>query len=182
MPTEAMTYDQLANLWGVSREAARKKVEGLHLPRQPGNDGKVRVMIDLVEVQHQPMKKRRVRLETGRRANGDRVETARVIAALGDHVETLKESLAKAEAATERERDRAERLEGDLSAARRDLEEERTRRVVAEVEAAVAPALRVTIEALKGALETEKGRVGELRAERDRLNARRSWWPFRRVG
>ena len=55
------------------------------------------------------------------------------------------------------------------------------RRVVAEVEAAVAPALRVTVEALKCALGTEQGRVGELRAERDRL-ARWSWWPFRRAG
>jgi hypothetical protein len=83
-----------------------------------------------------------------------------MILALSHHIETLKETLAKAEAATERERERAERLERDLGAARRDLEEERTRRVVAEVEAAVAPALRVTVEALKGALETEKGRVG----------------------
>jgi hypothetical protein len=27
-----LTYDKLAAAWGVSREAARKKVEGLHLP------------------------------------------------------------------------------------------------------------------------------------------------------
>jgi len=43
-------------------------------------------------------------------------------------------------------------------------------------------ALRTTIEALKGALDGEKQRLAEIRAERDRLAARRSWWPFSRVG
>jgi hypothetical protein len=44
------------------------------------------------------------------------------------------------------------------------------------------PALRTTVEILKQALATEKDRNAELRAERDRLAARRSWWPFRRTG
>jgi chromosome segregation ATPase len=171
MPNQAMTYDELASLWGVSREAARKKVEGLHLPRQPGNDGKVRVMINLVEVRHQPKK-------TGRRAGGDRAE---VIAALEGHVETLKEALAKAEAETSRERERGDRLDRELDVARRDLDDERARAVVAVAEAATVPALKDTIAALRTALDGEKTRIAEIRAERDRLAARR-WWPWRRAG
>jgi hypothetical protein len=33
-----------------------------------------------------------------------------------------------------------------------------------------------TIEALKGALESDRSRIAELRAERDGLTARRPWW------
>jgi hypothetical protein len=51
-----------------------------------------------------------------------------------------------------------------------------------QAEAAYVPALKTTVELLKGALATEKDRNAELRAERDRLSARRSWWPWRRAG
>src|SRR5215210_7274565 len=40
-------YTELAEVWGVSKEAARKKVEGLRRPKQMGNDGRARVMVDL---------------------------------------------------------------------------------------------------------------------------------------
>jgi hypothetical protein len=50
------------------------------------------------------------------------------------------------------------------------------------IEAAYVPALRTTVELLKGALATEKDRNADLRAERDRLAVRRSWWPWRRAG
>ena len=36
MPAAIMTYDELANAWAVSREAARKKVEGLRLQKRTG--------------------------------------------------------------------------------------------------------------------------------------------------
>lgn len=108
MPTQLMTYAELAEVWGVSREAARKKVEGLRLPRQTGNDGKARVMIDLAEVQHQPLKPK----ETGRKAPGDRAEAE----ALRAHVETLQAEIGRLTALVgtnradfERERDRAEK-------------------------------------------------------------------------
>jgi hypothetical protein len=70
--------------------------------------------------------------------------------------------------ATERERERAERLEGHLDDARRDL-------VIAQAEAATVPALKDTISALKTALEGAKARLAEVRANRDRLAAR-PWW------
>lgn len=71
--TKSLTYAELAEVWGVSKEAARKKVEALHLPRQLGNDGKARVMIDLEKVQHEPQKPK----PAGRIPPGDRPETAR---------------------------------------------------------------------------------------------------------
>ena len=155
----------------MSREAARKKVEGLRLQKQTGNDGKVRVIVDLDEVQHRPLKKRRPREDRG----GDRAETARVITALEAHVTTLQDMLAKAEAVAARERERA-----DGATEKADEAAERAR--LAEADAAYVPALKDTVAALKGALESEKARVADLRAERDRALARRSWWPFRRAG
>ena len=68
---QLMTYAELAEVWGVSKEAARKKVEGLRLPKQMGNDGRARVMVDLTEVQHEPMKSK----PYGRRPPGDQLET-----------------------------------------------------------------------------------------------------------
>jgi len=76
--------------------------------------------------------------------------------------------LAKAEAT-------GERLGQERDEARRDL-------AAAQAEAAIVPALRTTVEALKAALASEKDRSADLRLERDRLNARRSWWPWRRAG
>jgi hypothetical protein len=87
---------------------------------------------------------------------------------LADHVGTLKDMLAKAEAA-------GDRLGQERDEARREL-------LAVQAEAAYVPALRTTVEILKQALATEKDRNAELRAERDRLAARRSWWPFRRTG
>ena len=73
---------------------------------------------------------------------------------LADHVGTLKDMLAKAEAA-------GERLGQERDKARREL-------LAVQAEAAYVPALRTTVEVLKQALATEKDRNAELRAERDR--------------
>ena len=85
---------------------------------------------------------------------------------LAGHVDTLKNALAKAEAATAR-------LGQERDEARRGL-------LAAQAEAAYVPALRTTVEVLKQALATEKSRSAELRGKRDRLTARR-WWQWRRA-
>jgi hypothetical protein len=113
MPTsKQMTYAELAAAWGVTSEAARKKVEGLRLPRQTGNDGKVRVLIDLTEVQHRPAKPR-----SGRRPAGDQPETD----ALRQHIITLQAEVERLTALSAssrddfaRERDRADKAAADL--------------------------------------------------------------------
>src|SRR3954454_22915768 len=157
MPTQLMTYDDLAAAWGVSRDAARKKVEGLRIPRQTGNDGKARIMIDLAEVQHQPLTVKR-----DRRPGGDRAETE----ALREHVKTLRAevdrvaALAEAHRADfERERDRAEKAVTELvDLATRLIEAEKGRaEKVADFEKACA--------------ETD-----EVRAEASRLRAELAGW------
>ena len=96
----------------------------------------------------------------------ERVTLTVTLTVLADHVGTLKDMLAKAEAA-------GERLGQERDEARREL-------LAVQAEAAYVPALRTTVEVLKQALATEKDRNAELRAERDRLAARQPWWRFAR--
>ena len=96
----------------------------------------------------------------------ERVTLTVTLTVLADHVGTLKDMLAKAEAA-------GDRLGQERDEARREL-------LAVQAEAAYVPALRTTVEVLKQALATEKDRNAELRAERDRLAARRPWWRFAR--
>ena len=128
MAIQNLTYAELGEIWGVSKDAARKKVEGLRLPRTRGNDGRARVQIDLEEVTHTPL---RPKAETsdedrGEGASGDREETAGSpspeIRALQARVEDLASDLERERAETKRERDerleersRADRLAGDLA-------------------------------------------------------------------
>jgi hypothetical protein len=156
MPTQMLTYDELATTWGVSREAARKKVEGLRLSKQSGNDGKVRVLIDLGEVEHHPLKRRPERKPTGDHAEAE---------ALRQHVETLRAevdrltTLAMSNRADfERERDRAEKAAADLVA----LIDR-----ISQVEKAKAETI---FEAEAARAEVEKARA-ELQAWKAR-----SWW------
>src|SRR3954466_15644408 len=119
-PPQLMTYAELAEVWGVSKEAARKKVEGLRLPRQMGNDGRARVMVDLTEVQHEPMKPR-----SDRRPPGDQPDAApdvadlrRLASALETEVERLTALSVSTRGDYERERNRADGLVAELSAIR----------------------------------------------------------------
>src|ERR1700733_7377547 len=52
MSIESLTYADLAGRLGTSHEAACSLVRRLRLPRQMGNDGAVRVNIDLAEIRH----------------------------------------------------------------------------------------------------------------------------------
>src|SRR3954466_8121114 len=115
-PPQLMTYAELAEVWGVSKEAARKKVEGLRLPRQTGNDGRARVMVDLTEVQHEPMKPK----ASDRRPPADRPEdmadVRRYISPLETQLPGHPSLGPSVRAAFERERDRADGLTADLVA------------------------------------------------------------------
>ena len=48
---ESLTYVELGGWLGTSPEAARSLARRLRLPRKPGNDGKVRIIVDLAEIQ-----------------------------------------------------------------------------------------------------------------------------------
>jgi hypothetical protein len=55
MGIESLTYAELGDRFGTSPEAARSLARRLRLPRKPGNDGKVRITVDLAEIQYKPL-------------------------------------------------------------------------------------------------------------------------------
>lgn len=165
MAVQSLTYAELSEVWGVSKDAARKKVEGLRLPRKLGNDGKTRVSIDLDEVHHGP---KASRVETGGSPGGDQPETARPpspeVLVLQAMVETLKADLARERNSLDREmierlqeKERADRLGAELIAMARELAEARS------------DAARLSAEAT---------RANDAAADRDawRNLAQRPWW------
>ncbi len=173
MAVQSLTYAELSDVWGVSKDAARKKVEGLRLPRKLGNDGKTRVSIDLDEVHHGP---KASRAETGGspggdrpdHPGGDRPETGRPpspeVLVLQTMVETLKADLARERNSLDREmierlqeKERADRLGAELIAMARELAEARS------------DAAR---------LSSEATRANDAVADRDawRNLAQRPWW------
>ena len=108
MPTEQLTYAQIAKRLSVSPEAARAIVKRHRLPRSRRNDGKTLAAIDLTEIRHKPLPARSPR---GRRSVTD------VVATLKARVAELETELAQAEERSaghrvdfERERERADQL------------------------------------------------------------------------
>lgn len=121
MATTQKTYAELGAVWGVSPEAARKRVEGLRLPRHPGNDGKVRVTIDLNEVTARPPQSKSDKNSnpSARRPAGDRPEAdvlRQHVTTLQAEVERLATLAATNRADFERERLQAEQVVADLTA------------------------------------------------------------------
>jgi hypothetical protein len=85
MSVESLTYAELGDRLGASPEAARSLARRLRLPRAPGNDGKVRVTVDLAEIQYRPL--------PGRQPGSHRTETD----GLKARVEQLEGELARLE-------------------------------------------------------------------------------------
>jgi hypothetical protein len=86
MSFESLTYADLADRLGTTSEAARALVRRLKLPRQPGNDGKVRITVDLAELEYRPLP---ARSPAGHRADID---------ALKARIEALQSELSELEA------------------------------------------------------------------------------------
>jgi chromosome segregation ATPase len=112
MSVESLTYADLADRLGTTQEAARSLVRRLRLPRQTGNDGKVRINIDLAEIQYKPQP---ARAPSGHQPD---IETLKAqIAGLQDELKNLeaensmiRSSAAGHRADFERERDRYDSL------------------------------------------------------------------------
>jgi hypothetical protein len=115
MTAESLTYSELGERLGSSAEAARSLARRLRLVRKPGNDGRVRVIVDLAEIRYRPPP---TRLPDGPRADMD---------ALKAQIEQLQSDLAKLE--TEKNH-----LEASVAEHRADFEHERDRcdRLIAE--------------------------------------------------
>jgi chromosome segregation ATPase len=108
MPTEQLTYAQIAERFSVSTEAARAIVKRHRLPRSRSNDGKTLAAIDLEEIRHKPLPARSPR--------GHQPVTE-AVATLKTRVAELEAELARAEersrghrADFHHERERADRM------------------------------------------------------------------------
>jgi hypothetical protein len=88
MPTEQLSYAQMAERLSVSTEAARALVKRHRLPRSRANDGKTLAAIDLEEIRHKPLPARSPR---------DHRAVTDVVATLKARVAQLEAELAQAE-------------------------------------------------------------------------------------
>jgi hypothetical protein len=142
-----VSYAELAEHLGISPEAARQKSIRARWQRQLGDDGKARVLVDLEEAAaaHRPRPVERP---------DEQATTTAVIAALEQHVATLKEELAKAQ----------------TLAAERDLDAYRERERIADL---TTQLLTFAGEAM--AARALRRQAGVLPADRDPADPRQ-WW------
>jgi chromosome segregation ATPase len=98
-----LTYRELAQTLDISAEAARLKAVRGRWPRQRGNDGKARILVDLEaeKAAHTPRRRPAKHLD-------EHPDERRTFEALQAHIATLKEAVAKAEALAEQRRQEAE--------------------------------------------------------------------------
>src|SRR5215471_3669603 len=150
MPTEQLTYAQIAERLSVSPEAARAIVKRHRLPRSRRNDGKTLAAIDLKEIRHTPMP---VRSPRGRRSVTD------VVATLKARVAGLETELAQAE-----KRSAGHRVDFERERERADQQVTTQDRMVAELEA--HSLLRSLLEAAQPAASPVTSRTPDM-ARRD---------------
>jgi hypothetical protein len=109
MAIEMLSYRQLGERLGCSRDAARELVKRLRLPCHKANDGKALVYIDLSEINHNPTP---TQSSTGQLP----------VTASQECIEPKQEpTAARYQADLERERERAERLMSELLRAKADI-------------------------------------------------------------
>ena len=169
MTTESLTYSELADRLGTSPEAARSLTRRLRLPRKPGNDGKVRIIVDLAEIQYTPFASRSPRTQTPD------------IGALNAQIERMQAELATLEV-------EKNCLEASVAGARADFERERDRcdTLMAETLALtkVAMSAREKAARLEGETSARRGRRwwGQLTAHVARTHGGqpKCQWPLRR--
>ena len=98
-----LTYRELAQGLDISGEAARQKAIRGRWPRQRGNDGKARILVDLEaeKAAHTPRRRPDKHLD-------EHPDERRTFDALEAHIATLKEAVVKAEAVGDQHRQEAE--------------------------------------------------------------------------
>jgi len=107
MPTEQLTYAQIAERLSVSTEAARAIVKRNRLPRSRSNDGKTLAAIDLEEIRHKPLPAR----SRGHQSVTDMVGTLKArVTELEAELDRAEERSRGHRADFERERERADHM------------------------------------------------------------------------
>ncbi len=170
MAEEWFTYSDLGARLGISAEAVRQKAIRHRWRRQTANDGKALVLVDVDDVHVTPRKP-----SDDRSTPEESPADTRTLAALDEHIATLRAILAKAEAATERERERAdrERDRADQERGQVDVERGRANGLFVQVEGLVAD--RVEEATAKVRAEAERDRL-QAQVQELRAAARRPWW------
>jgi len=176
-----MDYDALAERLGIERESARQRAKRGQWARRKDNMGKMQVGVP-AEVLEAPLDRPAERpSDRGHEHDHEPGATADMTVVLTRHIERLELALKAAQ-------DRAETLEKERDDARSEL-----RAVDKARDATVAQvdALNIILMVERERLGTEQARVEEWKAVADRfamqaeklaaaVDARRSWWPWRR--
>ena len=155
-----LSYDELADVFGIARESSRRLVIRKHWARRQGNDGKARVAvpIDAIPADVPPS-------DTADAALPVTVDvTGTVVAALEEHIATLKNVVeaerARSETLVAVERARADTFAKQLEALRQESSELTARRQDSDEQSA--------------RLEQD---IAHLRAIVDAMQAtKRPWW------
>jgi hypothetical protein len=150
MSIESLTYAELGDRLGASPEAARSLVRRLRLPRRPGNDGRVRITVDLAEIQYKPLRPRR--------PGGHRTATD----GLNARVQQLEGELARLEVENQC-------LEARAAGHRADFECERER---------CSTLLTETLKLSRLAMSARE-KAARLEAELSAASGRPRWWRWR---
>ena len=151
MSIESLTYAELGDRLGASPEAARSLARRLRLTRRPGNDGKVRVTVDLAEIQYKPL--------PARSPGGHRSE----IDSLNARIEQLQAELARLEV-------EKRCLEACAAGHRADFEHERKR----------LDTLMTETRTLANFAMSAREKAARLEGELSAAWTRRRWWRWLR--
>jgi hypothetical protein len=149
MSIESLTYAELGTRLGASPEAARSLARRLRLTRRPGNDGKVRVTVDLAEIQYKRL--------PARPPGGHRKE----IDSLNARIEQLQADLARLEV-------EKRCLEACAEGHRADFEHERRR----------LDTLMTETRALANFAMAAREKAARLEGELSAASTRHRWWSW----
>ncbi|MFY0736548.1 hypothetical protein [Aurantimonas sp. NFXS3] len=160
--TILLSYDELAERLGITRESARQLTLRKRWARRKGNDGRARVEVPLDALP----------VVTSDSPSQDTPDDTDVTRALTRHIERLEQALDTAE-------ERANRFELERDMARDETRAaERDRDAAREAEIVIQSQIEALQKVLKIETDAALDRVAELKAERDqwREQATRSWW------
>ncbi len=161
---DSFTYAEIAERFGLEREAARQLVKRRRWPKWKGNDGQVRVSVP-------------------EDALSDQSETGPSIQEVGS--EPVSDPVSDVSSVLSRH---IERLEAQFDAVRQELRQEietlKQERDAAVVRGADREILAVQLDALKAALNAAHSDRDRWAAQAERLALptphKGGWWPFRR--
>jgi hypothetical protein len=205
-----MSYEEIAERFGISLLSARRMVHRRKWQKTKGNDGRAVVQVpnEFIDSHHGKHRGGPDDEHDGDHS-GRHDDKATPRASAPDQSALVADVMARLVAAQENVADMARKLgvaEGEIAALKAQADEAREtiaglaekanraatletmleteRKHVEEWKAATVDPLKGTIEALKGTLEAERRRAADLRENRDSWYAmateRRGWWPWRR--